>query len=281
MGKTYSRRGASAAPDAEPSRKRRRGRNVRAAHAKPPRTQHIAPVAPSSSAPLSRHAPVSFAPGPSLRQDTPRPPLRTLLLRARRHGRLAWRHGLDRWHAAQRELHRRWRALVSRARASAARIAAHTIAHLDARVWQPATWPFRPAQREMLARAVAALSVAFVALGWIAAYSTLAPTQDARPAAPPAAPPKPFTERLVSRALPLAQVPVQVPAQVPVDVPKAEARLDMAHDVTGDLAHDLAPAAGPQQAALPLPVPAKHKAGRASVKKKTASKRHRRRRHRQ
>ena len=245
MGKANSRRGASAAPAQEPSppsRKRRRGKHARAAHAKPLRSacpgvqsvqaESATPVRPresgdpepknwipasagmsgeclnfsGSNASLSRSAP---APGPSLRQDIPRPPLRTLLLRMRRHGRLAWHRGRARFHAAQRDLRLRMRR-------RAARTVATILARLDAYIWQPATWPFRRAQRELLARTLATLSVAFVALAWIAAYSAMAPTQDARPPAPPPASPKPFTERVVSRALPSVNVPiVEVPLPVP------------------------------------------------------------------
>ena len=129
---------------------------------------------------LTAHRAAAPALGPSLRQDIPRPPLRTLLLRARRRGRLAWHRGRARFHAAQRDLRLRMRR-------SAARIVAYVLARLDAYIWQPATWPFRRAQREMLARTLAALSVAFVAPGWIAAYSTLAPSRCARPPAPPPA----------------------------------------------------------------------------------------------
>jgi hypothetical protein len=68
-------------------------------------------------------------------------------------------------------------------------------------------WPFRPAQREMLARTLAVLSLALVAAGWIAAYSALAPTQDARATAAPPAPSKQTTARVVSRPLPRVTLP--------------------------------------------------------------------------
>ena len=167
------------------------------------------------SGPIARPRRTRVA-GPSLRVDTPRPPLRTLLLRMRRHGKLAWHRGRARFHAAQRDLRLRMRA-------SAARAVAAILARLDAWIWQPVTWPFRPAQREMLARTVAALSVAIVALGWIAAYNTLAPARAARPPASlqPPAPPKPFAERVVSRALPQVDLPV---VAVPLPVPAPNRR---------------------------------------------------------
>jgi hypothetical protein len=127
--------------------------------------------------------------GPSLRQDIPRPPLRTLALGTLRHGKLTWQRGRD------------------RLRRTAARTAASIVACLDAFIWQPVMWPFRPAQREMLARTLAVLSLALVAAGWIAAYSALAPTQDARATAAPPAPSKQTTARVVSRPLPRVTLP--------------------------------------------------------------------------
>ena len=135
-------------------------------------------------------APAPRVVGPSLRQDIPRPPLRTLALGTLRHGKLTWQRGRD------------------RLRRTAARTAAYVVACLDAFIWQPVMWPFRPAQREMLARTLAVLSLALVAAGWIAVYSALAPTQDAaRPPAAPPAPSKPFAARVVSRALPRVTLP--------------------------------------------------------------------------
>ncbi len=221
--------------------------------------------------------------GPSLRQDIPRPPLRRLALRARRNGVLAWQRGRERWQAAlrdlQRDLPRRqrvlgWRAQRSIRRMTAAAVttldagwqaaqraletAAHTIepviARLDAHVWQPAMWPFRPAQREILARSLATLSVACVALTWVVAYSTLTPPQAVRPAAPPPAPPKQFTERVVSRALPVAVPKAEAPS-----VPVADARHDMAHGLPPNLAR----AAEPPRASAPSPAP---KARRATAR---------------
>ncbi len=168
----------------------------------------------------------TLSPGPSLRQDIPRPPLRTVLLRTWRHSKLAWLRCL------------------ARMRAGAARTAAYVVARLDAYVWQPALWPFRPAQRELLARTLAVLSVAVVVAAWIVAYNILAPTNAARPRASAAALPKQLTERVVSPALPAARVSGEVA--------KAEAAVTAtaeAHDATAP------------------PVPAKHKAGRATAKK--------------
>ena len=223
MGKTHSRRGASAAPAAKPSRKRRRGKHARADF---PRNARLG--LPSAQAELPKNwipakaserspfgelcagmngesldagasrsaadhtpaaAPAPRVVGPSLRQDIPRPPLRTLALGTLRHGKLTWQRGRD------------------RLRRTAARTAAYVVACLDAFIWQPVMWPFRPAQREMLARTLAVLSLALVAAGWIAVYSALAPTQDARATAAPPAPSKPFAARVVSRALPRVTLP--------------------------------------------------------------------------
>ncbi len=263
MGKAKSRHGGSTAPAQEaspPPRKRRRGRKARANFpAKPPHARafagDVATGSPSADAteqnipprgaglglrsvqvelpktwtpaePVPTQAGTgtsgknlyvgasdaspsrTLSPGPSLRQDIPRPPLRTLLLRTWRRGKLTWLRGL------------------ARMRADAMRTAAYVVARLDAYVWQPALWPFRPAQREMLARTLAVLSVAIVALAWVAAYSTLAPTHAARPPAPSPAPPKQLTERVVSPALPAVEVAkAEVPkADVPLPVPAPNRR---------------------------------------------------------
>ena len=193
-------------------------------------------VAPSSfSPPTPPAAPRTI--GPSFRQDVPRPPLRTLLLVTWRRGAFIWQRERGRVHAAQRAL--RWRM-----RRRAARIVAAVLARLDMWIWQPALWPFRPAQREMLARTLAALSLALVAAGWIAAYNALAPEEPARPPAPP--PPKPFTARIVPHALPVAHAPVDVPK---AEAPKTGARDGMTPGATSGMAPDmprnLAPAAKP------------------------------------
>lgn len=238
MGKAHSRRGASAAPAAKPSRKRRRGKHARAKFpASPPcgprlelrsvQAEPARPVRPhprvhpsdgsstgAGGDPKPKSRILAFAgvsgewidlgepipspnrthrPGPSLRQDIPRPPLRLPALRARRRGAFVWQLSRD------------------RVRRGVARTAAFIVARLDAYLWQPAVWPFRPAQREMLARTLAVLSLAAVAAGWIAMYSALAPTHVAHAPAPPPAPPKPFTARAVSHAL------------RPVTLPKAKA----------------------------------------------------------
>jgi hypothetical protein len=169
--------------------------STRNCNAKPTRAQAAAPqatapLAVSAAPPLVPLDAAARGPGPSLRLDIPRPPLRTLLLRARRRGVFVWQRGRARVHAG------------------AARTAAYIVARLDAYVWQPVMWPFRLAQREMLARTLAVLSLAAVAAGWIVAYSALAPTDAARPAAaPPVAASKPFTARVVSRALPRVKLP--------------------------------------------------------------------------
>ncbi len=246
MGKAKSRRGESAAPvqDSSPSpRKRRRGKR---AHAKPPRRERpdgqsvqqsvqqslqtestasvrlresveaapriwspasarmnedrveaIAPAPAALPVPDVTDVPVHTA-GPSFRQDIPRPPLRALLL-------VIWRHGVL-----------RWRRGALRARMAVARMKARAVARLDTYVWQPVMWPFRPAQRELLARTLALLSVAIVATGWIAAYNSLTPRPVARPAAARTTPPKPFTAHAVSPALPRATRPTfKAPAVYP------------------------------------------------------------------
>ncbi len=174
-----------------------------------------APLDPSPSASLVPHTAAAFVAAPSLRQDVPRPPLRALMLRGLRRqrqmtatavtvldvGRQAAQQRTQQQLNATSILIRR---AADRAYARVARTAAHAIAHLDAHVFQPALWPFRPAQREMLAGTLASLSVAVVASGWIVAYNTLAPTPAARPAPPPA--PKQITERVVSHALPVVEI---------------------------------------------------------------------------
>ena len=312
MGQTHSRRGGSAAPAAGPSRKRRHGQHT---HARPPlslhpvhrRTPHTAPVAFSSLASLLLHATAAPVAGPSLRVESPRPPLRGLLLHALRRQRqmtaaaitaidASWRAAQQRTRLGLAAAHISLRRVAERARERAAPVAltsfaplsprtataafvagpslrediprpplrdlilrdaapwrgcraprrarapcgatrspfaraqerraarvAHALARLDEHVWQPALWPFRPAQREMLAGTLASLSVAVVALGWIVAYNTLAPAPVARAPAPPPAPPKQITERVVSRALPSVNVPI-VEVRLPVPAPNRRRR---------------------------------------------------------
>ena len=124
--------------------------------------------------------------------------------------------GRARFHVAQRDLR-------LRVRRSAARTVAYALARLDEHVWQPAIWPFRPAQREMLAGTLASLSVAVVALAWIVAYNTLAPAPAARPPAPPPAPPKQFAERVISPALLPVAAPI-VEVRLPVPAPNRRRR---------------------------------------------------------
>ncbi len=171
------------------------------------------------------------------------------------------------------------RRAAERAHARAAPVTDPVIARLDAHVRQPALWLLLPAQRETLARGMAALSVAIVVLGWTALWWTLAPA----PAARPPAPSKQFTARVVPPALPAAELQEAEAPSVPADdghdalalaaeppLPKASPvramqEAERAPAGATEARDAVAPAAKHRQAAAP--VPAGHKARRATARK--------------